>query len=73
MKLLKTRVYPVNVDTGEVYIGKCCDQREGFPTERDCFEQWHGTSVVGFYGRQLEQRMLSRRPLKLIARSIYPS
>lgn len=66
MRLLKSRVYPVNVQTREIYIGNFHDMRQGYPTERDCFEEWHGTDVTGIYGRHLNPSNY-----QLITRSIF--
>jgi len=64
--LLRSRVYPVNVDTREIYIGNFYDHKQGFPTIRDCFEEWHGTNVTGIYGKHL-----TPQKWHLIARSIH--
>ena len=66
LELKSHRVYPVNVDTREIYCGNYTDGKEGYPTIRDCFEEWRGTSITGIYGRHL-----TVNKYKLVARSIF--
>lgn len=69
--ILKSRWYPLNVKTWSVYVGKCSrDQRYGFPTNRDVFEEWRGTNVTGVKGSDVLSK-LKRGKVKLVARSLY--
>ena len=71
--VLKSRWYPINVRTMNVYIGKYHgDQRYGFPRNIDVFNEWGGpkSNVTGIRGSQV-LRMLQKGKVKLIARSIY--
>ena len=69
--ILKSRWYPLNVRTWKVYVGKYHgDQRYGFPTNRDVFEEWRGTDVTGIKGSEVLSK-LKRGKVKLVARSLY--
>jgi len=69
--ILKSRWYPLNVKTWQVYVGKYHgDQRYGFPTNRDVFEEWRGTDVTGVKGDDILKK-LKQGKIKLIARSLY--
>ena len=69
--ILKSRWYPLNVRTWKVYVGKYRgDQRYGFPTNRDVFEEWRGTDVTGIKGSEVLSK-LKRGKVKLVARSLY--
>ena len=69
--ILKSRWYPLNVKTWQVYVEKYSgDQRYGFPTNRDVFEEWHGTDVTGIKGDAVLRKLRAGK-IKLVARSLY--
>ena len=69
--VLKSRWYPINVRTMNVYIGKYHgDQRYGFPRNIDVFKEWKGTNVTGIKGSDVI-RLKGQGKVKLTARSLY--